>query len=59
MGEGDKFEVLLSDRLREDSTGVEDITGYDATRELDDRANSYEYIMHGVIFKYAQEKSKA
>lgn len=59
MKEGDKFEVLLADRLYEDAQDESEIPGYDPTRQLDSRADSFEYIMHGKIFKYAEEKSRA
>ena len=59
MREGDKFELLLSDRLNPNDAEVEEIPGYKAMKELGRRADEFEYIMHGKIFKYAQEKSKA
>lgn len=59
MNEGDKFEIMLSDRLNESADDMDDSTGYDPTRPLDSRANRYEYIMHGKIFKYAEEKARA
>lgn len=35
------------------------MSGYDSTLKLDARADSFEYIMYGKIFKYAEEKSRA
>lgn len=59
LKEGHKFEILLADRLYEDAADESEVPGYDPSRELDSRAASFEYIMHGKIFKYAEEKSRA
>lgn len=36
-----------------------EVAGYDSSVPLDSRAESFEYIMHGKIFKYAEEKARA
>lgn len=59
MREGDKFEVMLSDRLNEASGGFNELPGFDPTRKLDARADEYGYIMQGKVFKYAEEKTRA
>lgn len=59
LKEGHKFEILLADRLYEDAADESEVAGYDPSRPLDSRAQSFEYIMHGKIFKYSEEKSRA
>lgn len=59
LKEGYKFEILLSDRLHENPSVDTEVGGYDPSQELDSRAESFEYIMHGKIFKYAEEKARA
>jgi DNA-directed RNA polymerases I, II, and III subunit RPABC3 len=58
LREGDHVEVLLATQLGEagtDSTGA----GYDPTRKLPQRADDYEYIMYGKIYKYAETGGRA
>lgn len=55
--EDEKFEMMLSDSLYEQKPAAE--MKYDASKKLDSRAESFEYIMQGIVFKYSQEKSKA
>lgn len=57
LKDDDKFEVMLSDSLSEQKPATEG--GYDPSKKLDRRAEGYEYIMQGRVFKYTQEKSKA
>lgn len=59
LAEGTKFEILLADRLQQDIADSSELSGYDPNLVPDDRAKSFEYIMYGKIFKYAEEKSRA
>ena len=58
MHVGDKIEVLLSTTLDENEIAGA-VNSYDPTRELGKRADVFEYIMRGVVFKYTQKKDKA
>lgn len=49
---GEKIEVVLTNTLSENGQEEE---GYDPTQSLGERGNAYEYIMHGTVFKYAEE----
>ncbi len=55
--EGEKIEVLISDSLYEVKDTNE--TGYTANKKLSATAESFDYIMHGRVYKYTQKKSKA
>lgn len=55
--EDEKIEVMLSSSLNESAEANE--SGYNPSKELDSRADSYEYIMQGRVFKYSQKKQKA
>lgn len=57
MSEGDKFQLLLADTLEE--AGSQGETGYDPTRDASIRLQQYDYVMHGKIFKYAEDGGKA
>lgn len=53
----EKIEVLLASSLDTHSDGND--TGYNPAKVLDARADSYDYIMQGRVYKYFQKKSKA
>lgn len=59
LRDGDRLEMLLATQLGE--TGGDDYgaPGYDPTRKLPSRADAYDYIMYGKIFKYAESEGKA
>lgn len=59
INEGEKIEILLTERLREGPPDPEETAGYDPTRPLGDRADKFEYIMTGRVFKFAEEKARA
>lgn len=61
ISEGDKIELLLTEELRPGGADtVEDgVAVYDPTMPLGETADQFEYIMHGRIFKFAEEKSRA
>lgn len=54
----DRLEIHLMETLRNGSEG--DVpTSYDPTVPLGEPADTFEYVMHGRIFKFAEEKTKA
>lgn len=60
--EGDKFAICIADRLDPEgpsSRSEEGYSGYDSSKPMGSRADEYEYIMHGKIFKFNQVKMKA
>lgn len=61
ISEGDKIELLLTEQLNGTGTEVteEGVTVYDPTVPLGSLADTFDYIMHGRIFKFAEEKSRA
>lgn len=61
VSEGDKIELLLSEELRPAGADiVEDgVAVYDPTLPHGELADQFEYIMHGRIFKFAEDKSRA
>lgn len=56
---GDKIEILLSATLDENDRAGQTGLGYDSSKELGKRAEEFEYIMRGVIFKYVEKKDLA
>ncbi len=63
MKEGDKFEILIADRLDPAGPAAGSVeggaAGYDSSKPMGSRADEYDYIMRGRIFKYTQEKVKS
>mmetsp|Transcript_37504 Transcript_37504/g.149591 ORF Transcript_37504/g.149591 Transcript_37504/m.149591 type:complete len:104 (-) Transcript_37504:1719-2030(-) len=62
--EGEKFELALSRSLYRDRDhqGELESTGevaYFTPKEGDSHLDDYDYVMHGKIFKYAEEDGKA
>lgn len=57
--EGDRLELLLATQLGESAVDDFDGLGYDPTKKLPSRADAYDYIMYGKIFKYAETDGKA
>lgn len=57
--EGEKIEVVLAEQLRDGDGVGEEETGYDPTVPLGDRADNFEYVMSGRIFKFSEKQSRA
>ena len=49
MSSGDKFRMVIATSLRED--GVPDDGEYDPTDSVPSRADSFEYVMYGKVYR--------
>lgn len=56
---GETIEVLIAERLEDGPPNPDEVAGYNPVKPLGDRADMYEYIMHGKIFKYTEEVQRA
>lgn len=55
----ERVRLLLSSKLGGDDDGdVSDLPGYDPTKALPDRADRFDYIMFGKIYKYDSKPSR-
>jgi DNA-directed RNA polymerases I, II, and III subunit RPABC3 len=56
----ERVRLLLASKLGGDGAdGTVEVDGYDPSRRLPDRADAFDYIMFGKIYKYAETKGKA
>lgn len=53
------IDILITERLEDAQPNPDEPEGYNPTKPLGDRADAYEYIMHGKIFKYHEERQRA
>lgn len=53
----ERVRLLLSSKLGGEDDAVSDLAGYDPTKPLPDRANMFDYIMFGKIYKYDSKPS--
>lgn len=53
------IDILITERLEDTPPNPDDPEGYNPIKPLGDRADAYEYIMHGKIFKYHEERQRA
>ncbi|CAN8067525.1 unnamed protein product [Agarophyton chilense] len=56
---GETIELLITERLEEGPPNPDDPRGYNPVKPLGDRANMYDYIMRGKIFKYTEDMQRA
>lgn len=59
VAESDRVEILLTEQLRQEADDTDADASYDPTIPLGELADTYEYIMHGRIFKFAETKNTA
>lgn len=60
--QSETIEILLSEQLDDAATkpdSADDMQGYNPTKPLGDRADDFEYIMRGKIFKYTEKHMRA
>lgn len=55
----ERIRLLLASKLGADGEHDSTVEGYDPSRPLPDRADAFDYIMFGKIFKYSETKGKA
>lgn len=59
ISESDRIEILLTEQLRSGPEAADVPASYDPTIPLGEPADTFEYVMFGRIFKFAEEKNKA
>lgn len=55
LRENERVRLLLATKLGGDDE-VSDLPGYDPTKPLSDRADKFDYIMYGKIYKYSEHE---
>jgi DNA-directed RNA polymerases I, II, and III subunit RPABC3 len=55
----ERVRLLLASKLGGDGENDSTVEGYDPSRPLPDRADAFDYIMYGKIFKYSESNGKA